>query len=136
MVALIFSAITWLFTRRHSRVVAHAVLSLLKRASEGLVEASRYAPEAEGYRQRYERYVMGWVMLAFWVLLLGVFSVCLVSIPLRVLIFNVARITQANLVVVLLLCFAGLVLGRYCLVGATWAWHSLKTGEAVTWPWP
>ena len=56
------------------------------------------------------------------------------GIPVYALMFHLARMTQANLMVALLLFFAGLVLSRYCLVGATWAWHSLRTGEEFTWP--
>jgi hypothetical protein len=132
--AVMLSAIAWVLTRPHVIALACVVLSFLRRVSEALVQASQYAPEAEGYRQRYGRYMMGGGMLAFWVFLFGVFSISLMGIPVYALMFHLARMTPANLVVALLVFFAGLILSRYCLVEATWAWHGLKTGEEFTWP--
>jgi hypothetical protein len=132
--SVLLSAIIWVLTRRHVIALAHAGLSLLKRASEALVQASRYAPEIERHRQRYARYLMGALGLGFYGWMLVVFGACLVGIPARALVFNLARMTWSNVMVAALFLCAGLCLVRFCLVGATWAWHSITTGEEFTWP--
>jgi hypothetical protein len=134
MGSVMVSAIIWVLTRRHVIAVAHQVWSLLKQAGRAFDHAIQYPPELERYRQRYDRYLTGFLWLVLYGLLLLVSMVCLIGFPAMAFAFNLARMTWANILVAALFLCAGVCLVRFGLVGATWAWHSLITGEEFTWP--
>jgi hypothetical protein len=134
IVAVFSAAIAWLLTRRHVSALAYTVVSLLKRTSQALGQASRYPPAVECHLHRYDPYVIGSIMLACYGGALVAVVACLIGIPSWALAYNLAGITWSNILVACAMLGAGVCLGHFCLVGVLWAWHSITTGEPFTWP--
>jgi hypothetical protein len=129
MVAVFVSAIVWLLTRRHVIAVARQAWSLLVRANNALKRASYYEPATERHRARLAPYV-ALVTLG----LMGIFeTLCMVLAMLYFVIALMGGI-WAWVVIMTLFWVWFMCRSRLDWAAASWAWHSITTGEEFTWP--
>lgn len=123
----IFSATSRLFFHRESIAAAKAALALLRKAHEGLDNSIQYAPDAEEVRKKAYPYVelVSSLFFALVALLYGGMVGLLTAWLHSKLIWHQALSGW--------LFFAACMLFmRYSLASATWAWHSIKTGQELT----
>jgi hypothetical protein len=125
------SIIAWLLTRRHVIACSQQFWLLLKRANCILEYICRHAPETERHRKRWAPYVQ----LVFHGFLAVVFA-CTVFVFIVALILGLSRMTWSASLMVSGFWIVAILLMRINSAAASWAWHSIKTGQAFTWPLP
>jgi hypothetical protein len=131
VVATFVSAIAWVLTRRHVIAMVHQAWSLLKQGDRAIKRTTRYAPEMERQRQRWEPYVALVGHLCMSACHIACFMLAIFGI-----VITVKDGMWGLFVTVMIFGIFFLFAGRGELAAATWAWHSIKTGEAFTWPRP
>jgi hypothetical protein len=101
------------------------VRSLATQADRALRHVTLYAPETEHYRQRTAPYLLliGHGLLFACAALFAVFTLGLLAFGLR------PGVPWYGPVLIALFFCGSIIWGRLRLASASWAWHTIKTGE-------
>jgi hypothetical protein len=111
-----------------SKALARGLLMGITRVNRRLEHASRYAPEVERRRRRSEPYVQ-LAAHGFFVVFFAFFALIALAS------FGLALVTKPTwFLVPLVFFFLFVTMGRFEVAATTWAWHSIRTGKAFTWP--
>lgn len=123
----IFSVVSRLVFRRESVAAAKAALSLFRKAYDGLDSSIQYAPGAEEVRKKVYPYIelVSSIFFALVGLLYGGTVGLLTAWLHNKLIWYQSLESWLFFAVCILFM-------RFNLASATWAWHSIKTGQELT----
>jgi hypothetical protein len=114
-----------------SRALADMLRMRYAQIDRRLKHASHYAPEMEHRRQQWAPYV---AFVAHGFLAFICVFVALYSLLTSVLFLGPMMGTwYMSRILLFPFCFF-VILWRFEFTAATWAWHSIKTGSAFTWP--
>lgn len=123
----IFSAISRFVLRRENVAASKAILALFKKASNRINSSIQYSPEAEELRKKIYPYIelVFSIFFALVVLLYGG-TVGLLTAWLH------DKLNWHQLLEGWLFFAACMLYTRINFASATWAWHSIKTGQELT----
>ena len=125
--ALILLAVVRLIFQKENLAAAKATFVLFKKAYDGLDNSIQYAPGAEKVRKKIYPYLelVSSILYALIALLYGGI-VGIVTVWLQ------SKLPWYQILEGLSFFAACIIFMRFNLASATWAWHSIKTGQELT----